>query len=150
MTQGPQIIQFQNSSSYNNRFTLLRKKHFSLLPPLNPTPLEKPLPGIPSLPTTKQVPTIALLQSSDQSSQLRSLQLLFTLEITTGSEKQITPCNSAIRGNTEQVPPLLPPQADSDHEQLGLFCPTAFPSYISTEMAPLVILIKNRFFLANP
>lgn len=73
MIQGPQIIQFQDSFT-DNRFTQPKEKaifpsvHWAFLPlesptplPLNPTPLEKPLPSIPSLPTTKQVPATAFL-----------------------------------------------------------------------------------------
>lgn len=107
MIQGPQIILSQNSSSDSNRFTQPKARvSQDFLPPEPPTPLplsptqqEKPLPS---------APTTAFLQSLNQASQLRSIQLLLTLEITAGSEKQIRARKPAIRGNTNSlVQPLL-------------------------------------------
>lgn len=68
VTQGPRVIQFLNSPSYNNRFTqpkgkaVLPSAPLSLLATvstipfsLNPTWLEKPLPDLPSLSTPEQL-----------------------------------------------------------------------------------------------
>ena len=102
MIQGPQRIQFQSSPSYSKRFTqpeeeaVLPSAPWAFLspsPPLKSNTIREATSCVPSLPTTKRVPTAAFLQSLNQASQLRSLQLLLTLEITAGSEKQITPCN---------------------------------------------------------